>query len=386
MPSPSTSTTDAQRSFEPADDPSPTLRALTPVDLARLQNITGYPMVSVLLPTTPAARLAAAESTALRHLIDQAERRLAVELPAREIAEAIGALRALAADITESPTGSGVALFCGAEVLEAYRLPLAPDARVVIDPTFATRDLARAVLDNPPYRLLTLAAGTARLYLGTGTDLHEQLTHGFPFDTTAARSTADRRGHLHQGERTHDDSRRWDWFIRQVDTAAASDRRGRDLPLILAAAEPLASRYRRLARHPIIGTVAGNHQRTTKARLADLARPVIDDHLARQRRAALDELEDAVNRRRVVVGINDVWRAAHDRQIVRLLVDPDYRYPALPAPDGRSLTPSADPEHPAVVDDAVDEIIEAVARHGGSTCFTPLPTEHGRLAAIVSTK
>ena len=254
----------------------------------------------------------------------------------------------------------------------------------MIDPTFATRDLARAILENPPYRLLALAAGSARLYIGAGAHLYEQTANGFPMRSAKAAPAPDRRGHLHQGERTHRDSRRWDGFLRQLDHALGAAARSRDLPLVLAAAEPLASRFRNRTTQNLIGTVAGNHQRTTPARLADLARPIIDDHLADRRRQSIDELDQAVNRRRAVFGVDEVWRAAHDGKVVLLVVDPDYRYPAVLAPDGRSLTRSPDPEYPTVVDDAVDEIIEAVAQHGGRTCFIPSRPTVEPIAAVLS--
>jgi hypothetical protein len=363
------------------------LRELTPVDLTRLQSLNGYPMVSVLLPTTPGARLAPAETKALGQLLDRAEQRLAIELPTPEVDDVIGPLRRLASRVIDrSSPGSGLALFCGAGVVEAYHLPLGPAPRVVIDPTFATRDLARAVLENPPYRLLALASGTARLYLGTGVHVRERAGHGFPIDARPTTDAADRRGHLHQSERTHHDARRWDAFLRDVDHALNGDHRTRALPLILAAAEPLASRYRNRTAQSIVGTIPGNHQRTTPARLSTLARPFIDAHLAQQRHQALDELDEATNRRRAVWGINDVWRAAQDGRVVLLVVDPDFTYPARPAPDGRSLTPASDPEHPAVIDDAVDEIIEAVSIRGGRACFSPLPPAHRGIAAVLSTR
>jgi len=381
MPSPVTPPTTNPASASDED----AVQELTPVDLDRLQILRGYPMVSVLMPTTPGTGLSPAESTTLNHLIDRAERRLAAELPATRIAEIIDPLRDLADRVTRARMGPGLALFGGAGLLEAYRLPLQPQARAVIDPTFATRDLARAVLENPPYRLLVLASGTARLYVGADRHLGEQVAGGFPLGEARSSGTTDRRGHLHQAERTHRDSRRWDSFLRQVDKALSASTRSRDLPLILAATEPLASRFQQRTTHHLIGTVAGNHQRTTAARLADLARPIVEDHLASERRHALEALDDAIGRRRAVFGIDDVWREAHDGNVVLLLVDPDYRLAAVPSPDGRSLEPSSDREHPAVIDDAVDEVIEAVERHGGHTCFTSMTTGRSAIAAVLRT-
>lgn len=362
------------------------LREVTPADLARLQRLNGHPMVSVLVPTRPGTRLGPTDQTNLAELVDRAQRRLATELAEAQVDELIVPLRRLVAQVADESPGRGLALFVGAGVVEAYRLPLSPTPRVVIDPSFATRDLARAAAENPPYRLVTLASGSASLYLGTGPQLHECATSGFPLGEPANDSPADRRGHLHQAEPTHRGSRRWDRFLRQVDDALTADQRTRDLPLILAAAEPLASRYRRCTSQQIVGTVPGNHQRTPLARLAERARPVLELHLARQRQESLDRLERAVDQRRAAFGINQVWQAARDGRVMLLLVDPAYTYPALAAPDGRSLTRSSDPEDPDVLDDAVDELIELVARHGGHTCFTTLNGTSDPIAAVLATR
>lgn len=367
----------------PAESP---LREVTPADLVRLQHLSGYPMVSVLLPTTPGARLTSEDQVNLTALVERAHRRLAGELPGAQVDELIGPLRRLAAQVIEWSAGPGLVLFAGAGVVEAYRIALSPAPRVVIDPSFATRDLARVVAENPPYRLLTLASGSAALYLGTGAQLHECATGGFPIGEPPVDSPADRRGHLHQGEPSHRGAHRWDRFLRQVDEVLTADQRTRDLPLVLAAADPLASRYRRRTSHQIVGTIAGNHQRTPTARLAELARPVIDRHLDQQRQAALDRLERAVDQRRAATGIHQVWQAASDGRIALLIVDPAYTYPALAAPDGRSLTRSRDPEHPDVLDDAVDEIIELVARRGGRVCFTTLDGTGHEIAAVLESR
>lgn len=386
MPTPKIDLSTASRATPTSIANGNVVRDLNPVDLARLQHLTGYPMVSVVLATRPGPRLDNVDGATIERLIDHAERRLTIELAGHDISEVIEPLRQLRAQIADEPAGLGLALFSGAGVIEAYRLPLGPVARVVVDPTFATRDLARAVLENPPYRLLSLSAGTARLYIGTGALLDHLVGDGFPMsEDPAPDDRADRRGHLHQGERTHRNPRRWDRFLREVDHALAADHRRRDLPLILAAAEPIASLFQNRAGQPIIGTVAGNHQRTGRARLAELARPVIDAHLDRERQQALDRLEAATDRRRAVYGVSDVWRAALDRRVQLLLVDPDYVYPAVPAPDGRSLTPALDPEHPDALDDAVDEIIELVARRGGDACFTPLQQSSHGIAAVLGT-
>lgn len=360
------------------------LQALTPIRLDRLQRATGYPMVSVLTPTTHGARMSPQDRVELDRLLHTVDSRLTLELDGPEIRELTDPLRVLAAQLADTPARHGLALYHGAGTLEAYQLSHRPVARVVIDPTFATRDLVRDQLDNPPYRLLVLSAGTARLHIGSGIELTEHTRAPFPI--SADEQPPDRRGHLHQAVRTHTSPRRADAFLRVVDAALRADRATSTLPLVLAAAEPLASRLPTRSSQPIIGVVAGNHEHTRTSRLAELAQPIVAAHLARQRQETLDDLERAASQRRAAFGVQDVWTAARDRRVARLVVDPTYAQPATTTADARHITPAPDPDQPEVLDDAVDDIIETVTRHGGAISFVPLSDSQGRIAAVLRTR
>ena len=54
-----------------------------------------------------------------------------------------------------------------------------------------------------------------------------------------------------------------------------------------------------------------------------------------------------------------------------LAVEEDFFYPARLAPDGDSLIPADDVDHPDVIDDVVDELIEIVLGRGGWIALLP---------------
>ncbi len=352
-------------------------------DLVRLQLATGYPMVSVLLATTPGSSMALHDRARLASLADTATQRLARELRPSEMERVLRPLRELMADVVDEPTGHALALYAADGTAEAFRLPDAVAERVIVDPSFATRDVARSLSRHPSYRLLVLGGGRARLFVGGGLRLAEVEREPFPLVDTRAHDLADRRGHLHEPERTHRDHRRWDAFLRTVDAELCSLTSLVSLPLVVAAAEPLAGRFRRMSTDPVVGHLPGNHVRAGAGRLAELAGPVVARYLDTQVAEHLADLRTAVNRRRAVFGMGDVWRAASSGRVHTLLVEDDFTYPARPAPDGRSIVRALDAEHPDVLDDAVDEAIELVARSGGRTVFVrrgALP--EGRIAAV----
>lgn len=353
-----------------------------PTDAAvrRLQAASGYPLVSVLVRTTPGSSLAPADRERLRALVARAEARLVAELGEAATADAITPLTALAAQLVETVTSRSLALFAGDGIVEAYRLPVEVDERVVVDPTFATRDVLRAITTFPPVRVLVLGAGEARLYLASNDQLTE-VDAALP--SVDLDGEPDRRGHLHQAERTHRRTVRHDRFLREVDEALRTDPVLGHLPLVVAAAEPALGRFRKLARTPVAGVCRGNHLRRPVRDLAVALRPVLRAHVDTGTREDLDLLVDAIDRHQARLGLAEVWPAALEGRVRVLLVDQSCRVPALPVDGGRTLMPHDDAEAPGVLDDAVDELVEIVHRSGGRVRFVPVDAlEHGVAAVI----
>jgi hypothetical protein len=65
-----------------------------------------------------------------------------------------------------------------------------------------------------------------------------------------------------------------------------------------------------------------------------------------------------------------VWLAARRERPEMLAVEQGLFYPARLSADGDFVEPADDVEHPDVLDDAVDEVIELVLRRGGWIALT----------------
>lgn len=354
-----------------------------PTDAAvrRLQAASGYPMISVLLRTTPGATMADDDRRRLAALVEHAGARVERELGTTVAASLTQPLRELAARAADRPAARSLALFVGEDVVEGYRLTVPVEERTVVDPTFATRDLMRALAAHPPVRVLALAADGARLFLAA----HDQLTEVEepelpepPLD-----EHPDRRGHQHQAELSHRRAVHVDRFLRAVDDALRTDPVLGHLPLVVAAAEPILGRFRNLARTPIVGTVRGHHLRRPIRDLAAAVQPVIRAHVDAETRRDLARLTDAADRHQARVGLGEVWAAALDHQVHLLLVDQAYRVAGVPTDDGRAVLTHPDPEAPGVLDDAIDELIEMVHRAEGRVRFVPTDSLPHGVAAVM---
>jgi hypothetical protein len=358
-----------------------------PVDrdlLDRLQRARAYPSVSVLLSTTPAPALTRRDLSRLDRLVRIGVRRLAAEPDDDRIARVGDTLQRFPEALRHAAASAGLALFVNETVTHAVRLPIPVADRVVVDPTFATRDLLAAVTRHPRFRLLVLSERQARLLEGWPGLLHDVVSHGFPVRAPSRLERHDRRHFLLEPARRRDVELRR--HFRAVDSALSLRARHDPLPLVLAGVGRQLALFADVAgdAHPMAGTLRGAFERLPAPRLAALARPVVDAHLAATRRAALARLDDTPPDR-LVHGPAAVWNAAAQGQLELVGVEEGLHVPARVAAGGRLLLPTDDVEHPEILDDSIDEILEYVTLSGGTAVLMDDDqlARHDRIAGVL---
>lgn len=337
-------------------------------DLDALREPRGYPAVSILATLQTDRPGNPEDPLRLRHLADEARRRLhdelgtrAGEVTARQLDDAVAAL-----DLRQpSP---GVAIFVAPGESHVLELAFPVPERVVIDETFATRDLVRGLASTPAYRVLALGQKSTRVFEGSGRAMVEHDGDGFP---AAAEGTHGEPlasgGYVTHTARPDEQVRS---FLRQVDAALARVHGRRPLPLVVAGTERDLTNFGEITTlaDSMIGTLAGNHATTAPSELARLAAPLVERHVAAGQAEAIEAMVEGIGSGRTVVGIKATWDAAIEGRGRTLLVEEDFDYPARTV--DRRLEPAGDPGAPGVVDDAVDELIEVVLDRGGDVVIT----------------
>src|SRR5262249_56454974 len=101
-------------------------------------------------------------------------------------------------------------------------------------------------------------------------------------------------------------------YRRQTDQALGTLPSGLDVPLILAAVEPLESIYRSVNTYPhlLATTISGNPDSSSDAELAESARRVLDDLYATELRTIQETYAHRLAQRRASADIADVAPAA----------------------------------------------------------------------------
>jgi len=330
-------------------------------EIAGLQAVATYPCVTVLCTTRVGERLHPDDANRLRQLIHEVAIRLRAELDPMQVQPVVDRLNDLFRDAADRPTSRAIALFVGGAVSRLHHLPLGVIDRVVVDPTFATRDLVQGLQRRPPYLLLVLGSTTARLL-----SVEPGMRKIAQYDASPRPRTGERSGN--RDAKTRDDQRRG--FLRLVDKRLAGELQRRPRPVVLAGVDRLTAEFTALTRNQraMAGSTRGSHRQTPTNDLRALADSVLDTYLDAKESEVLERVDQAHRARRVAVGLDEVWLAARNQLPDMLAVEESLAVPARIGA-GHDLLRAEDAAHPEVLDDAVDELVKIVIAAGGWVAF-----------------
>ena len=345
--------------------PTP-LRLPTVADVARLA-AERHPMcLSLLMATTPAEVMLPGDRATLQGLTLDALRRLDDEPDLRAVAQTRAALATTIARAQGGPTDRGLAILVSPQGAHLLHLRVAPRDRVVLDPTFATRDLLRSAAEDPAFLTLVIDGRAARLLHYGQRYTRPILGHDFPMvrpEDSHGISGTDSGASRAQRERLRS-------FLREVDARLAARIEEFGLPVVLIANDRTAAEYLGLAPGRRIAAVVRTG--SANASLADLeraARAALDEHVRDRAAAALDTVQVRLAHGRAVAGLEAAWEAMDDADPDLLVVERSHE--AAARVSERRLDLVGDPEEHGVLDDAVDELIEAALARGAEVVTVP---------------
>jgi len=355
-----------------------------PSDIAALATFRGEGCVSIYLRTTPVTPQAQGDPIELKNLA----RRAAEQLQAAGIDKrSCAAVAEQLDDLVDDNEfwrfqAHSLAIFVTPQNLRTFRLPNALQPLVIVSDRFHVKPLLRSVSFPQSCYVLALAQKSVRV-VEVSPDLPSTAIHvaGMPEDAGRAvqgageasdwpRSPRPRlraSGGAAGGGRIQDAEGQkvlLRQFARQVDKALRPVVTGSGLPLVLAAAEPLASTYRSVNSYPHLAAAAieGNPEAITEAQLGERARAVLDGIYRDELTAWRTLFETRANQGRATTDIAQAARAATAGAIDSMLMDIDETLYGRIAEDGAVVFA----EQPTITNyDLVDEIATRVITTGG---------------------
>jgi release factor family 11 len=326
--------------------------------------------VSIFLPTTPITQETAGDRIELKNLAKEAVRQLeAAKADKRRVA----ALMEHLDDLIDDDDfwrfqARSLAVLATPDSVRTFRVPNALVAIVEVSDRFHLKPLLRAIAFPNTCFVLALAEGALRL-IQVSADLPPAVVKvdGMPKDAGSAVGRASVNDRSPSGRIQGSEGQKvlLRQFARKIDHALRGLLSGSDVPLVLAASEPLASIYRSVNTYAHLATagIDGSPVHATDAQLAERARALLDglyrDEIAQWKRVfAARENED-----RATTDIARAARAATYGAVETMLVDIDEIVPGtVDETDGTvTFAKSANAKDYGVV----GEIASRVIRSGG---------------------
>ncbi|HEX6762810.1 MAG TPA: hypothetical protein VF094_08425 [Gaiellaceae bacterium] len=342
----------------------------TRAQLGRLLAAREPSSVSIYLPTTPSSR-GEAERIELRNLAGEASRQLEQAGTARADAAAIDDELADIVDDDEfwRHQARSLAIFLTPTTSTTFRLPHRLTAAVDVSDRFHLKPLLRALTFPHTAFVLALAQNGVRLLeIAPELDPGEIQVPDLPKDVASAVGKSSIRDRAPSGriQGSEGQKTRMRQYARQIDRALRPLLDGLDLPLILAAAEPLDSIYRSVCSYPhlLAESVPGNPEGSSDAELTERARRLLDDRYSEELRTIRETYALRASQRRASADIADVARAATFGLVDTVLVDIDDVVPGSIEEETGAVT--FDDADDAVNYGVVDEIARRVWLNGGT--------------------
>jgi hypothetical protein len=326
--------------------------------------------VSIYLPTTPVSQEAVGDRIELKNLAKEALRQLET---ANADMRRVAALTEHLDDLIDDDEfwrfqARSLAVLATPDNARTFRVPNALVKIVEVSDRFHLKPLLRAVAFPNTCFVLALAEGAVRI-IQVSADLPPAVVRvdGVPKDAASAVGRASVNDRSPSGRIQGSEGQKvlLRQFARKIDHALRGLLTGSDIPLVLAASEPLASIYRSVNTYTHLAKagIDGSPVRSTDAQLADRARALLDglyrDEIAQWKMAfAARENED-----RATTDIAHAARAATYGAVETMLVDIDEVVPGtVDETDGTiTFAKTANARDYGVV----DEIASRVIRSGG---------------------
>jgi hypothetical protein len=327
----------------------------THAEIERLLNSTAEHCVSIYLPTHRLTQETQQDRLLLRDLTrDAVEQLHAAGADGHDVADIEEHLLHLVEDDDEFwlDMADSLAIFASPDRFETHRLPNHLQKLVEVSDRFHVKPLMRAVTFPQAAWILALSQGSVRLLeMGPSGPPEEVRVEGMPKDAWHS-----------SGNRVH--KAREAGYARKVDTALRSVLTGSDLPLILAASQPMAALYRSVNTYPhlVAEREHGNPETTSDAQLADAARSILDDVYAEQLAELAKHFDERRSQGRTAVDVSDIARLATIGAVDTVLVDIDETLPGTIDDLGAVTFAEADD---ATNYGIIDEITRRVLLSGG---------------------
>src|SRR5690554_598334 len=337
--------------------------------LNELKSIVAENCITIILNTHRTTPDNQKDKIVLKNLVAETEKRLLENTDKRVATNLIERVKELESSIDHTLNLESLILFVNEDVSEFVRLPMKVEDRVIIDKTFATRDLMRTLHLNSRYYVLVLGQDKARLIEAFNDKVIKEVGKPFPFENKQLFGLSKQEA----GNSALLKDRMAEYY-NQLDKHVNEIRKESGLPVLIATDEQNYHEYLKTADHKdtIYQTfLGGNRLEDKDAAIVKDAWEIIKAYVTERNNKRKSKLDTAVGTGKYLSDMNDIWRAIKEGKVQTVFVEQGLFRPALLKNDEIEVVSEDKRGNENYIDDILDELLELNMSFGGENVFLP---------------
>ncbi|HEV9037165.1 MAG TPA: hypothetical protein VGQ51_11110 [Puia sp.] len=306
------------------------------------------PSAAIVLPFNPKMTPRHELEALVQSLQSAAEKQLLGAHSSGQAMPVIRRLQQLFRGLNFSTHKRSVALFASAETAKTIYLDAKVDTRLIIDQPFRVRDLADCKPDGKEYLLLLLSGKQSKMYVSDASGLRLIKSNTPQHLYAYLNEVPEKTGNFCDRNDRHEIM--LNKFLHHMDEGLGAVLKAYPLPVFVAATERVGGHFRQLTRHDrnIAGYLYKHCIDASERDLQELLHPMLDNWGQVTSQLLLLQMEKAAEAGKLVVGIEEVRKAARCSNSRIVIIEKEYA-------DTASFYKQ----------DPIDEVVEKVLENGG---------------------
>lgn len=279
-------------------------------------------------------------------------------------------LRKLVGGINFSTHKKSLGIFISPVVEKMFYLDIPVEEKLIVDESFEIRDLVYQKKQEIEYLVLMLSAKKSLMFLANNSDMKLVKSNLAEHLYIAEKDLAERVANFSDPEARAEII--LDKFLHQMDEDLSLMLKAYPLPVFVLGAERVIGHFRKLSKHKhdITEYIVGNYEEMPVPEIFNMVLPYVSNWRHVKQVGLLQQLEKAMNARKLAYGMDEVWQAATNKNSRLLLVEKGFVYAARQGADPDIIYKEELPsDYPFYIKDAVDDVIQKVLENGGDVEF-----------------
>ncbi|MEP7254670.1 MAG: hypothetical protein ABI666_02785 [Ferruginibacter sp.] len=343
------------------------------------------PAVSIILPFEPKMKPKVELTYSLKMAADKVEQQLTENYPDEMGILVMQKLKTIIKNLNFSTYKKSIAIYVSPVFEKVLYLDIAVEEKLIVDESFEIRDLVYCKKQLHKYLLLLLSSDKSKMYLGNHASFVRIISNTpesvHAYDNDLPGRVANFSDISERKEIVMDK------FLLHIDNTLDIILKAYPLPLFILGTEKIMGHFKKLTKHTgaVIEYITGNYEDVTLPELKEKLEPYITNWQKVKQKDILNQLDEAAGKKKLAVGMRDVWREAMSQKGRLLLVEKNYMYAAERGSTDEIIYKAIEPYNRfSYIKDAVDDVMEKVLEHGGDVEFVDegLLKDHHHIALI----